>query len=89
MAVMRLNWEKIEEKELFLTAFGVTSIEEVKNLLDRLMYQEELISLGNYGVTQEDIESLLDDNDFMQARLGNNPIDLELQQIKKIYLDLL
>jgi alcohol dehydrogenase class IV len=53
------------------------------------MYQEELISLGNYGVTQEDIESLLDDNDFMQARLGNNPAALNQQQITKIYSDLL
>lgn len=87
--IMRLNWNTIQEKDLFLSAFGASSIDDVESVLERLMHQDGLISLKNYGVTQGDMEKLLDDNDFMQARLGNNPIHLSLPQIKKIYLGLI
>ena len=83
--IMRLNWECIEEKELFLSAFGCRDKMELEAALERLlgMYVYPVVkALGPIknlsAIISEDIGS-------MGARLGNNPVDLSSEKIMDIY----
>ncbi len=83
--IMRLNWEFIEEKELFLSAFCCHDRPELEAALERLL------SLYVYPVVRalgpiENLSAIIsEDIGSMGARLGNNPVDLSSEHIMNIY----
>jgi len=87
--MMKINWNRIEDRELFLASFQVSSIEEIENWLQDIVKDTVPFSLREYGVSEKTIGSLLEETDFLQARLGNNPTLLSSSQLKDIYLKML
>lgn len=87
--MMKINWNEIKEKEVFLASFHAASIEEIESWLHEIVDDTVPFTLRDYGVSEQTIGSLLEDTDFLQARLGNNPTSLSSDQLKDIYLNML
>lgn len=85
--IMRLNWESIQEKELFLTAFSVDSLEEIDILITSLVSSTVCMKLRDYGISKKEIQELMLISDFPVARMGNNPIPITRDIIYDIYLN--
>jgi alcohol dehydrogenase class IV len=87
--VLALNWNAVEEKSLFLGAFGCDSYESLRekliNMIERFV-NPEVAKIGPIdnvsAIISEDIES-------MGARLGNNPVGLTKDQIIGLYQKIL
>ena len=86
--IMRINWEFIEEKPLFLSAFGATTLKEIEEVLEpyyttyAIPYLEQVVLPDNFlKLIQEDITS-------MGARLGNNPVEMSEEIIQSVYSSL-
>jgi len=83
--ILRLNWEYIQEKELFLSAFCCHDRPELEAALERLLslyvypVVKALGPIGNLSaIIPEDIGSMGD-------RLGNNPTTISKSEIIVIY----
>ena len=85
--IMRLNWESIQEKELFLTAFSVDSLEEIDILITSLVNSTVCMKLRDYGISKKEVQELMLISDFPVARMGNNPIPITRDIIYDIYLN--
>ena len=87
--IMRLNWETIQEKELFLESFAADSVDGIKATIDGITTNSVPFNLAYYGVTKDDINSLMETSDFPDSRLGNNPAQISHNEILEIYLKII
>lgn len=74
--VMRANWDVIQERELFLDAFGCASADDVEKWLTSVTAGIVSLAPADYGIRREHLKELYGDTEFMKERLGNNPIEI-------------
>lgn len=79
--ILRLNWDSLMEKELFLSAYGCSDREELENLLSAMVSTLVRPSIGEIGDISD---TLSEDIGSMGARLGNNPINLTEEMIMQV-----
>ena len=79
--VLKRNWEHLEEKELFLEAFNVNSLDEI--LLWFSNISDNNINLKHFGVKEEEIPQIVK---FATTggRMDNNPIVFNEKEIQDI-----
>ncbi len=79
--VMKRNWEYVEEKELFLEAWGVENIDGILEWFDEISRGK--INLRSFGVEKEDIPEIVK-LATTGGRMDNNPIVFDEDEIEDI-----
>lgn len=82
--VMQLNWDTIQEKNIFLSSFGCVSLENVEACIKKVVEGVVSLDFKDYNISVNDLDELYNDTEFMQARLGNNPVKISLDELKKL-----
>lgn len=84
--VLSRNWDYLEEKYLFLDAWNVENLDEIKVWFDEV--SDNSLKLSNFGVKEEDIPKIVE-LATTAGRMDNNPIVFDKEEIKdmleKIY----
>lgn len=87
--IMKINWDLIEEQELFLSAFKTKDIRELETLLSTFHEKYVTDFLKDFPKQLNLQDFLSKDIESMGDRLGNNPVKLSSSQIIEIYKHML
>ena len=79
--VLSRNWDYLEEKYLFLDAWNVENLDEIKVWFDEV--SDNSLKLSNFGVKEEDIPKIVE-LATTAGRMDNNPIVFDKEEIKDI-----
>lgn len=84
--VLKRNWEYVEDKELFLEAFGVKSIEGIEKWFKDVSQDIQELNLSSFDVKKETIGDVVK-LAITRGRMDNNPILFGEKEIEDILMN--
>lgn len=82
--VMRVNIDVVEDKEMLLSAYGVSDVNELETKINTIIKRAEIPNrLSLWGADREDLKELAK-SCRTKGRIDNNPVDLSEETIVDI-----